>query len=131
MNEKRHGPVKVYFDGGCRPNPGPVETAVVLRGVAHIRRDQGDGDSEQAEWLALFHALEIAASHGERDIILIGDSLPVIRQAVGTLRCAPSRAARFGEAAQSFDRVRLRYSGRSQNLAGIALERARWKKDGI
>jgi len=118
--------VKVYFDGGCRPNPGAMATAVVLRGVAHIRRDQGDGDSEEAEWLALLHALDIAAARGERDIILIGDSLPVIRQASGTLSCAPSRSARFDAAARSFDRVRLRHVKRQQNLAGIALEKSRW-----
>ena len=79
MNEKQRRPVKVFFDGGCRPNPGPMETAVVMRGVTEIRRGLGDGDCEQAEWLALLHALAVA--QGQRDIILIGDALSVIRQA--------------------------------------------------
>ena len=126
MNEKQQRPVKVYFDGGCRPNPGAMETAVVLRGVAYIRRDLGDGGNEQAEWQALLHALEIAAARGERDIILIGDALSVIRQANGTLRCATSWSMRFREAVSPFDRVRLRHVKRTQNLAGTALERARW-----
>ena len=31
--------LKVYFDGGCRPNPGPIEAAVVLRGAVHVHDD--------------------------------------------------------------------------------------------
>ncbi len=124
MNEKQRRPVKVFFDGGCRPNPGPMETAVVMRGVTEIRRGLGDGDSEQAEWLALLHALTTARD--ERDIILIGDALSVIRQANGTLPCPAAWQAQFQETARGFDRVRLRHVKRTQNLAGIALERARW-----
>lgn len=131
MNEKHGRPVKLWFDGGCRPNPGAMESAVVLRGVADIRRDPGHGDNGQAEWLALLHALDIATANGLRDIILIGDSLSVIRQAQGIQRppSAEARACldRFHATAQSFARLRLRHSGRAQNLAGIALERARWR----
>lgn len=119
--------IKVYFDGGCRPNPGTMESAVVLRGAVDIRRELGQGDNELAEWLALLHALEVAAAQGERDILLVGDSLSVIRQAQGlqTCRSAPARAAlaRFQQMASGFDRVRLRHAGRAQNLAGIALQR--------
>lgn len=125
MNEKQQRPVKVYFDGGCRPNPGAMETAAVLRGVADIRRGLGHGGNEQAEWLALLHALQIAAARGEADIILIGDALSVIRQASGTLPCPAAWQARFQEAMRPFDRVRFRHVKRTQNLAGIALERAR------
>lgn len=133
MNEKHSRPVKLWFDGGCRPNPGPMESAVVLRGVADIRRDLGEGSNEQAEWLGLLHALEIAAAHGLRDIIVIGDSLSVLRQAKGEqpARTADCRHCRdlFHEAAGQFYRVRLRHTMRAQNLAGIALERARWRPE--
>jgi ribonuclease HI len=129
VNEKHLRAVKIYFDGGCRPNPGAMETAVVLRGVADIRRALGHGGNQQAEWRALLHAMEIAAAHGERDIILIGDSLSVIRQARGMLPCSAAWLTQFHEAARSFDRVRLRHAKRTQNLAGIALERARWITD--
>ena len=104
-----------------------MESAVVIRGVTHLRSDLGHGDNDQAEWLALLHALEIAAAHGLRDIILIGDSLSVIRRATGqqTCRSAQARAAlaRFQQMAGGFDRVRLRHSARTQNRAGIALQR--------
>ncbi|WP_268797087.1 MULTISPECIES: reverse transcriptase-like protein [unclassified Sphingomonas] len=125
MNEKHDAPVKIYFDGGCRPNPGAMETAAVLRGVAHFRRDLGDGSNEDAEWLALLHALELAASRDETDLILIGDSLSVIRQARGVQRGDCDRIARYRALARGFARVRLRHVGRSQNLAGIALDKAR------
>ncbi len=130
MNEKKQRPVKVWFDGGCRPNPGAMEYAVVLRGVTEIGRDLGHGTSDQAEWLALLAALEIAVKHGERDIILIGDSLSVIRQARGEEPCHSEMTRglreRFREQVRIFDRVRMRHAGRSHNLAGTALERARW-----
>ena len=130
MNKLYRRPVKLWFDGGCRPNPGAMESAVVLRGVADIRRGLGHGGNELAEWLALLHAAEIAAAHGLRDVILIGDSLPVIRQASGKQPCrfAETQACRerFDIAVGAFDHVRLRHSKRAQNLAGIALEKARW-----
>ncbi len=120
-------PTKVYFDGGCRPNPGRFETAVVIRGITYHGADHGDGTSMDAEWTALLEALRIAQSEGLADIVLIGDALGVIRQASGAAKCRTAEHRRFRETfgmlAASFGRVRLRHVGRSQNLAGIALER--------
>ncbi|ABQ68283.1 hypothetical protein Swit_1923 [Rhizorhabdus wittichii RW1] len=116
-------PTPIYFDGGCRPNPGPIETATVMAGVADIRRGAGDGDNEDAEWTALLHALERAAAEGLSDILLLGDSLSVIRQASGRQTVRRPWLDRFREATRGFDRVRLRHVGRKRNLAGIALEK--------
>lgn len=118
-------PTRIYFDGGCRPNPGPIETAVVIRGVPDIRWDTGQGDNEDAEWAALFHALDRAGAEGLTDIVLIGDSLSVIRQASGRQPGRQHWIDRFAEAARGFESLRLRHVGRKQNLAGIALETAR------
>lgn len=118
-------PTSIYFDGGCRPNPGTMETAVVIRGMADIRWDVGQGDNEDAEWSALLHALESARAERLTDIVLIGDSLSVIRQAGGRQSGRRHWIDRFTEAAHGFDRLRFRHVGRKQNLAGIALERAR------
>ena len=118
---------KLFFDGGCRPNPGPIECAVVRKGVIHYRHDLGDGSNNDAEWLAAIHALEVAAHSGDRDITLLGDSTLVVTQANGTARCRSpeleAHRARFAELASDFDRLRIRHSGRTQNLAGIALAR--------
>lgn len=116
---------KVFFDGGCRPNPGPIETAVVLRGQAHIRRDHGTGTHQDAEWLALIEALKLARAEGLADFVLIGDALAVVRVVNGLARPAAEVAhhlaafhALAGEQAPPVRHVR-----RAQNLAGIALNR--------
>lgn len=119
---------KVYFDGGCHPNPGPIEVAAVLRGVLHFRDDLGAGSSGDAEWLALLHAMEVALAAGEIDLVLVGDSASVIDQAKGLARpraSSPALRARFADLAGRFERVRFRRIRRNQNLAGIALERLR------
>ena len=94
-----------------------METAVVARGVTEHRKGIGPGNSLDAEWAALFHAFDVATALGERDIILIGDALTIIKQA----KLHPDFAAR----AAGFSRVRLRHIARTQNLAGIALAQAR------
>jgi ribonuclease HI len=120
-------PLKIFFDGGARPNPGAIEIAVVARGEAHIRRDIGHGTSMDAEWMALIHALEIARSLGSRDTVLLGDAAAVIAQAGGAARCRGAgvrHLARFRDLAGA-QPPRIRYIKRTQNLAGIALAQAR------
>ena len=118
---------KIYFDGGCRPNPGAIEVAAVVRGMAHLRFDIGEGSSGDAEWCALLHSLEVARAAGERDVLLLGDNASVIDQANGIARrrLAPDDEARFVALSASFDRLRFRRIKRTQNLAGIALAQVR------
>lgn len=121
--------LKIFFDGGWRPDIAWLETAVVAKGVLHHRHRIGSGTSEQAEWLALLDALRVAEEIGAADIILLGDSLSVIERA----RAAPAgRGERphpdllaFRERRARFARLRLRHVPRTQNLAGIALARMR------
>ncbi|MCT2398458.1 ribonuclease HI [Novosphingobium mangrovi (ex Huang et al. 2023)] len=116
--------VKVFFDGGCRPNPGPMEAAVVVRGVEHLFDDLGTGTNTDAEWLALILALELSQAAGLADVELIGDAVEVTRQANAVLasRQAPHRhAARFLALAIEAPPARVRWIKREQNLAGIAL----------
>jgi len=121
------GRVKVYFDGGCRPNPGPIEVAVVVRGVVHLFDDLGSGSNSDAEWLALLRALEVAQSLGiVAEAELIGDSREIIERANEILRCGaagPGWASDFLSLAAKAPPARVRWIGRAQNLAGIALSR--------
>jgi len=121
--------LKIFFDGGARPNPGAVEVAVVVRGVAQFFDDLGSGTSEDAEWLALRMALRVAQSLGEGEFDLVGDCANVIAQASGLARCrgeaAAAHEARFRESAAAGAPRRIRWIARTQNLAGIALERRR------
>ena len=99
-----------------------MQAAVVARGVVHHVAELGHGTSEQAEWLALLHGLRVAEATGERDVILLGDAAGVIAQANGSAKCRNAEyLAQFRQQAAAFDRVRVRYIRRNQNLAGIAL----------
>ena len=106
-----------------------MESAVVARGILYHRTDLGRGTSEHAEWLALLHALDFAKELGETDVELLGDSVSVLNQAKGITRCRSPEAQRclatFHDQARDFTRIRVRHIRRTQNLAGIALGRAR------
>jgi ribonuclease HI len=119
--------LKIWFDGGCRPNPGPMETAVVAGGQTYLRTQIGTGDNNDAEWLAALHALQVAHDLGAAEVTLLGDSALVVGQASAAARCRgdrfQTRLAEFQALAVAFARVRIRRIGRAQNLAGIALER--------
>ncbi len=115
---------KIYFDGGCRPNPGPMEIAVVTGGVATIERDIGAGSSLDAEWLALLAALRLARARALADFVLLVDAAAVIAQAAGRARAhgeVAEHVAAFRALAGDGPAPRIRHIGRAQNLAGIAL----------
>lgn len=126
MTTNPHRRLKIFFDGGCRPNPGQMEFAVVISGVVHVERDVGYGSSMDAEWLALLHALWLARNYDPANVVLLGDSAAVINQANGVARAIGSSAVHlcnFKELMMPWKAVRIRYIKRSQNLAGIALSR--------
>ena len=116
--------LKVFFDGGCRPNPGTMELAVVVAGRTTIVADAGHGTSTDAEWLALIEALTIVRALGAADYVLLGDSADVVAKANAPRsdRITGHRA-RFHALAAAGDRPRVRRIPRAQNLAGIALAR--------
>ena len=117
-------PTRVFFDGGCRPNPGTIEVAAVARGVVHIVEDLGEGDCLDAEWLALIHAVEVGQALGGAYAV-IGDCRVVIDAAAGRGPCRGAKAqahlARFLALSAGAPPVRIRWVRRAQNLAGIAL----------
>lgn len=118
--------MKIFFDGGCRPNPGMMEIAVVAGGRVHVRRDMGHGTRVDAEWLALIEALHIARSLALDDILLLGDAADIVGQANGTIRCRGAGLAHlpvFRALVPDTGRLRIRHVKRTQNLAGIALAR--------
>lgn len=79
-----------------------------------------------AEWLALLHAVELAADLGLQQAVFLGDSLAVVGQAGGTVRC-PSHHLHHHQALTALQpgsgTLRIRHVKRSQNLAGVALAR--------
>jgi ribonuclease HI len=121
--------LKIFFDGGCQPNPGPMETGVVARGVFYHEHGLGHGTNNDAEWLALLHALRVAALLNVHDYILLGDSAVVINQANGIWRCKSealqSHLTAFQRVTADQPKPAIRKIARAQNLAGIALEKQR------
>jgi ribonuclease HI len=102
-----------------------MEIAAVAHGIAHVRRDIGQGTGEEAEWLALLHAVRLAVELGADDVELIGDSRSVISHANGAGKCRDAALRRhldvYRAAIATIPHVRLRAIPRSKNLAGIAL----------
>ncbi len=119
--------LKIYFDGGCRPNPGTLEVAVVARGVSYFLDDLGQGTNNDAEWLALIHGVDISRRLGAQDFVLLGDAALVINQANGIWKCRgaalQAHCATFKRHGEDMAGLRIRKIGRAQNLAGIALAR--------
>lgn len=118
--------MKLFFDGGYRPLGGGMETAVVLRGEAFVVQGLGPGSSLEAEWLALLAAVRLARDRGVAAPILLGDALAALSQAQGTARCPVDMAqhlAMFRAVASGLPGLRLRHVRRTQNLAGIVLQR--------
>ena len=117
--------LKIFFDGGCRPNPGMMEIAVVAGGRSWITRDLDHGTSADAEWLALIEAVRIARSLDEPECVFVGDSAMVVAQANGAAKCRSANLQRhletFRQLAAAGPPLRVQYIKRSQNLAGIAL----------
>lgn len=114
---------KIFFDGGCRPNPGPIEAAVVIKGEVHWF-DLGHGNNQDAEWLALIEAVKLSQALGLEHVELIGDALEVVDHANRAMRNSAGEqghAATFAALVQGRRPARIRWIKRQQNLAGIAL----------
>ncbi|SEL76214.1 ribonuclease HI [Sphingomonas palmae] len=116
--------VKVFFDGGLRPLPGGMETAVVIAGQPFVARGLGAGTSMEAEWLALIDAARRVVAQGLGPVVLLGDAAAVVAQANGRAKVPAAHEehlATFLALKAAGMPMRVRHIGRSQNLAGIAL----------
>lgn len=121
----------IYFDGGCKPNPGKMEVGLVFLnedGTKTPHRElAGDGTNNQAEWLALLVGLSMALGKGMTKVKMIGDSKNVIMQASGAWKMKETSNL-YGfwlvleEMKQNFDKIEFEHVLRHRNLAGIMLE---------
>ena len=119
--------MRLYFDGGCIPNPGKMEVAVVSDdGSVREHAKIHDGTNNEAEWFAFLWAVEIAQTKGWDDLTISGDSALVINQAQGLWRInAPNLQhykKNFDEMRPSFKSLKLVHVRRHLNPAGIYIE---------
>jgi len=80
--------VEVWFDGGCRPNPGPAASAAIVRDMnghtlRHCGRAHEHATVNVAEWTGFIMGLEAARDLGATEVYAFGDSKLVIEQFSG------------------------------------------------
>lgn len=122
---------KIYFDGGCKPNPGMMEVCIVVvdgrhEPVPHVVPKLGHGTNNIAEWSALLWAMSWAVENGWRDCEVIGDSKLVVSQAAGRWKINNAEFHSFKanfDAMQSQLGVTLKHVLRNKNLAGRHLDK--------
>jgi ribonuclease HI len=125
--------MKIYFDGGSKPNPGKMEAGIVMvhdDGYRQPIKDDrlGMGTNNVAEWTALIWAMTWAEQQGWSHIEIFGDSQLIINQAQGNWRIKQPEFVPFRDEFQRLQRTvkaTLTYVPRAQNLAGIYLEHGR------
>ena len=73
----------IHFDGGGQ-SPGPVTAACIVElSDGSLKQDVrrfDQGTHNVAEWQALILGLRIALKHGERHVVVKGDSMLVVKQ---------------------------------------------------
>jgi ribonuclease HI len=76
----------IHFDGGGQ-SPGPVTAACIIElsdgSVVQAVRRFDQGTHNFAEWHALILGLHLALDHGERHVVVKGDSMLVVKQVKG------------------------------------------------
>jgi ribonuclease HI len=127
----RYGPeIKIYFDGGCSPNPGRMSSCIVIcrdneKPQALTMKDLGQGTNNVAEWSALIWAVIWAKDNGVQKAVIFGDSQLVINQASGLWKINNQLLIdlfkKFKEVSQGLD-LEFCHVSRNSNLAGIFLE---------
>lgn len=121
---------RIYFDGGCAPNPGRMSSCIVIcqdgeKPKALTMDDLGYGTNNVAEWSALVWAATWAKDNGIKQAVMIGDSQLVIKQASGSWKINNELLSdlfkQFQEASQGIE-LTFSHVLRDSNLAGRYLE---------
>lgn len=130
--------IRAYTDGGARGNPGPAGAGAVLllldeegkevRQLAEVSVYLGETTNNQAEYRAIFLALQKARELGSEDVEVRMDSELAARQLNGQYRVKNAELAqRYLEIVnlkRSFKRVIFKHVRRAQNAQADALVNA-------
>ena len=116
-----------WFDGSSHPNPGRMHLGGLLRSPdgrrIEISRAAGQGESNEAECLALIAVLQAALAEGADALLVFGDSRVVIDgiAGAGSTRALAGHEAEVRSLLARLGRVRLCWIPRHQNAATDAL----------
>ena len=118
---------EIYFDGGCKPNPGAMEICIYSKDKTIVKHERlGHGTNNEAEWMALLYVLEVCNSAGQQHIKVYGDSQLVINQATGLWQTKQDSLKiykkTYDDMKGMFKKIELQYVARAKNLAGIHIE---------
>jgi ribonuclease HI len=126
---------RAWFDGSTHPNPGKMGLGGLLQSPAgeHIEicRAAGQGDSNQAEYLALLAVLEAAVRVQPARLVVYGDSQVVIDDVTRSDGSGASGLSTYGATYRASARqllaqlgtVELRWIPRRRNAVADALSR--------
>jgi ribonuclease H / adenosylcobalamin/alpha-ribazole phosphatase len=123
----------IHFDGGGQ-SPGPVTAACTLELSDGSRvqcvRHFDKGTHNTAEWNALILGLRLALTHGERRVVVTGDSRLVVDQVNGKSKTKhPGLRPLRAQAAQLlalFESWSVEWIPREENWRADALGRMLW-----
>lgn len=119
--------LELYFDGGCKPNPGKMEVAVTVTGSnKYLYEKIGMGTNNEAEWIALLLTVDHAISLNAKDVTIRGDSKLIINQAKHEWKCKDTKLKKYldeyDRLATYFDTITLEHVLRDENPAGMLIE---------
>lgn len=113
---------RAWFDGSATPNPGRIGIGVLLAGPAgervELSRRAGDGNSGDAEYLALIAALEKALELGVQELQVFGDSQVVVHDVLSTMAGAKGlerHRERVAQLMAALPQVHVRWVPRHRN----------------
>lgn len=119
----------VFFDGGCKPNPGKMEVGIVFiegKETSEIHRYHKHGTNNEAEWISFLLGVKLAQAKGVEKLTVYGDSSIVVNQANGTWKCKSENLIpyleKFKLLKDSFTELEIKFIRRDKNLAGIMIE---------
>jgi ribonuclease HI len=113
----------LFFDGGCRGNPGPMAIGAMLmengKKVSEFSKNIGIGTNNIAEWKALIEGLKLARAHACEELEVRGDSQLIIRQISGRYRVkSDNLIPLFNEAMKlcgTFKKIDFKWIKRDEN----------------
>lgn len=120
--------MKVYADGGCKPNPGTMAVAVVTENnEVWFSQLLGNGTNNIAEYLAVQMAAVEAWGKNIQQFTMCIDSILVLQQLTGKWKCRDTELQPHMRAAlaelQKLEKVNIVLVGGDANRAHYEVER--------